>query len=67
MKNLQHIIILLLIAMLPQAGIAQVSGFLTGSVKDEQGQAVGFANVALLEASSAKVINGTTADADGRF
>ncbi|WP_242929074.1 outer membrane beta-barrel family protein [Pontibacter vulgaris] len=67
MKNLQHIIILLLITVLPQAGIAQVSGFLTGAVKDEQGQPVGFANVALLEASNSKVINGTTADAEGRF
>ncbi|MBC5773116.1 TonB-dependent receptor [Pontibacter sp. KCTC 32443] len=67
MKSLQHIIILLLITVLPQAGIAQTSGFLTGAVKDEQGQPVGFANVALLEASNAKVINGTTADAEGRF
>ncbi|MBC5992220.1 outer membrane beta-barrel family protein [Pontibacter cellulosilyticus] len=67
MKNLKHIIILLLITALPQVGFSQVNGFLTGIVKDEQGQPVGFANVALLEAADSVVINGTTADAEGRF
>ncbi|WP_162426598.1 outer membrane beta-barrel family protein [Pontibacter pudoricolor] len=67
MKNLQHIIILLLLTVLPQAGFSQVNGFLTGAVKDEQGQPVGFANVALLEAANSAVINGTTADAEGRY
>ncbi|MEJ8804257.1 outer membrane beta-barrel family protein [Pontibacter sp. H249] len=67
MKNLQHIIILLLITALPQTGFSQVNGFLTGAVKDEQGQPVGFANVALLKAADSAVVNGTTADAEGRF
>jgi hypothetical protein len=67
MKNLLHIIILLLITALPQAGFSQANGFLTGAVKDEQGQPVGFATVALLKAADSAVINGTTADAEGRF
>ncbi|OKL40603.1 outer membrane beta-barrel family protein [Pontibacter flavimaris] len=66
MKNLLHIIILLLL-ILPQAGFSQATGFLTGAVKDEQGLPVGFATVALLKAADAAVINGTTADAEGRF
>ncbi|MER2999503.1 outer membrane beta-barrel family protein [Pontibacter populi] len=67
MKNLSHIIILLLIAVLPQAGFSQVNGFLTGVVKDEQGQPVGFANVALLRAADSTVVNGTTADLEGKY
>ena len=67
MKNLQHIIILLLVMVLPHAGFAQVNGFLTGAVKDEQGQPVGFANVALLDAANSSVINGAFADENGQF
>ncbi|WP_439882508.1 outer membrane beta-barrel protein [Pontibacter sp. MBLB2868] len=67
MKNLQHILFLLLITTVTHAGFAQVNGFLSGTVKDEQGQPVGFANVALLEASSSNIINGTIADAEGKF
>ncbi|WP_161888283.1 outer membrane beta-barrel family protein [Pontibacter russatus] len=67
MKNLQHYFILLLILILPQAGFSQVNGFLTGTVKNEQGQLVGFANVALLKAADSAIVNGTAADADGRF
>ncbi|NDK55405.1 outer membrane beta-barrel protein [Pontibacter fetidus] len=66
MKNLQHILILLLF-VLPLAGFSQATGFLTGTVKDEQGQPVGFATIALLNATNATVVNGTTADAEGRF
>lgn len=46
---------------------AQSAGMLTGTVLDDKEQPVGFVNVAVLEAASAKVITGAIADMDGNF
>lgn len=40
---------------------------LTGTVLDDKGQPVGFVNVAVQEAASAKVVTGAIADMDGNF
>ncbi|TPE43017.1 outer membrane beta-barrel family protein [Pontibacter mangrovi] len=46
---------------------AQSGGMLTGTVQDDQEQPLGFANVAVLEAATAKVVTGAIADMDGNF
>ncbi|GAB3810707.1 outer membrane beta-barrel family protein [Pontibacter rugosus] len=46
---------------------AQQEGTLSGTVAEENGQAVGFANVAVLEATTEKIVTGAIADMDGRF
>lgn len=46
---------------------AQSAGTLTGTVLDDKAQPVGFVNVAVLEAASAKVVTGAIADMDGNF
>lgn len=46
---------------------AQSAGMLTGTVLDDKEQPVGFVNVAVLEAITAKVITGAIADMDGNF
>lgn len=46
---------------------AQAVATLSGQVTEPNGQPVGFANVAVLEASSAKVVTGAIADMDGKF
>ncbi|OKL38761.1 outer membrane beta-barrel family protein [Pontibacter flavimaris] len=46
---------------------AQSAGMLTGTVIDDQKKPVGFVNVAVLEAATAKVVTGAIADMDGNF
>ncbi len=46
---------------------AQTEGMLRGQVVEESGQAVGFTNVAVLEATTEKVVTGAIADMDGVF
>jgi len=46
---------------------AQNEGVLRGQVVEENDQGVGFANVAVLEASTERVVTGAIADMDGRF
>ncbi|WP_162052550.1 TonB-dependent receptor domain-containing protein [Pontibacter pamirensis] len=47
--------------------LAQSDGTLSGTVVDEKEQPVGFVNVAVLDASTAKVVTGAIADMDGSF
>ncbi|MBS9524397.1 outer membrane beta-barrel protein [Litoribacter alkaliphilus] len=47
--------------------VAKENSQLTGQVKDSQGEVLPFANVALLEASSVKLVTGAVSDEDGRF
>ncbi|MEJ8800509.1 TonB-dependent receptor domain-containing protein [Pontibacter sp. H249] len=47
--------------------LAQSEGFLTGAVLDEKQQPAGFVNVAVLDATTAKVVTGAIADMDGNF
>ncbi len=46
---------------------AQTANVLHGRVTDENGQGVGFANVAVLAAASQQVVTGAIADAEGMF
>ncbi|WP_439879610.1 TonB-dependent receptor domain-containing protein [Pontibacter sp. MBLB2868] len=46
---------------------AQTGGSLQGLVVEVEGPAVGFANVAVLEAATGKVITGAITDMDGKF
>ncbi|MCX2741801.1 outer membrane beta-barrel family protein [Pontibacter anaerobius] len=57
-------IMLLLLSLTVQA---QQSGTLTGKVLDEQGQPLGFVNVAVLKAADNAVVTGTIADMEGGF
>ncbi|MBB6611645.1 TonB-dependent receptor [Pontibacter sp. Tf4] len=57
----------LLIVMLLLSQGAWAQGILTGQVKDEKGQPLGFVNVAVLNAATSAVITGAIADMDGQF
>ncbi|TXK33246.1 outer membrane beta-barrel protein [Pontibacter qinzhouensis] len=46
---------------------AQSGGMLTGTVLDDKKEGVGFANVSVLNASTAAVVTGAVADMDGHF
>jgi len=67
MKNLYHYLLLTFLAVFVQAGFAQTNGQLTGNLKDDQGAAIGFGTVAVLQASNAAIITGGVTDADGKF
>jgi hypothetical protein len=47
--------------------VAKENSQLLGQVKDSQGEVLPFANVALIEASSDKLITGNVSDANGKF
>ncbi|PRY09671.1 outer membrane receptor protein involved in Fe transport [Pontibacter ummariensis] len=64
-KNLFLLSLLLLFCS--SLSFAQNTGKLTGVLLDENAQAVGFANVAVLDAATAKVVTGAIADMDGKF
>ncbi|MBC5991254.1 outer membrane beta-barrel family protein [Pontibacter cellulosilyticus] len=66
MKKLYFLFSLLLL-LGNKSLLAQSEGFLTGAVLNEKQQPAGFVNVAVLEATSAKVVTGAIADMDGRF
>lgn len=68
MKKLySFLLLLMLLSNFSTGTYAQAEGMLTGTVTDEQGQAIGFANVAVLNAASAAVVTGAIADMDGNF
>ncbi|UYZ58219.1 outer membrane beta-barrel family protein [Hymenobacter latericus] len=50
-----------------QPGLAQASGSLIGTVVDQKGEAVSFANVVLLNAATTTLVTGIAADAEGHF
>ncbi|MDX5437393.1 MAG: TonB-dependent receptor, partial [Pontibacter sp.] len=59
------LLIFLALSALGHEALAQ--GILSGTVKDEQGQPLGFVNVAVLKASDEAVVTGTIADMEGGF
>ncbi len=61
MKNL--LLTALLLVLLSPAAFAQ----LTGQLKDEKGTALGYANVAVLQASDSSGVTGAMTDAEGNF
>ena len=67
MKNLYRILTLLLLTSFIRPAAAQTEGMLTGTVVDEANKAVGFVNVAVLDAASMAVVTGAIADMDGNF
>lgn len=68
MKKL-YLFPVLFLCMLLGAGPAQAQSgsMLSGTIADEKGQSVGFVNVAVLDAASAKIVTGAIADMDGKF
>ncbi|MFD2513248.1 TonB-dependent receptor domain-containing protein [Pontibacter locisalis] len=59
------LLIFLTLSALGHEALAQ--GVLSGTVKDEQGKALGFVNVAVLKDSDEAVVTGTIADMEGGF
>ncbi len=62
-----YLILAWLLVSLSNVVDAQTDGLLRGSIVEENGQAVGFANVAVIETASGKVVTGAIADLDGLF
>jgi outer membrane receptor protein involved in Fe transport len=67
MKKMYRLLLLTFAMALSQAGLAQTSGQLTGTLKDEKGQALGFGTVAILQAANAAIVTGGVSDAEGKF
>ncbi|WP_026463235.1 outer membrane beta-barrel family protein [Adhaeribacter aquaticus] len=59
--------LIFLLTLLVNMSFAQTSGLLTGTLKDEKGNAVGYSTVAILQGSNAAVVTGGITDGDGRF
>src|SRR5688572_27120080 len=66
MKKYFLLVFALLVNLLSPV-LAQEMGMLKGSLKDSKGEAVGFANVALVQKETGAVKSGTTADEAGNF
>ncbi|QCR22067.1 TonB-dependent receptor domain-containing protein [Pontibacter sp. SGAir0037] len=58
---------LFLFFILCESAFAQSEHLLSGTVVDAKGEAVGFANVAVLELATSKVVTGAIAGMDGQF
>ncbi|MGV3642519.1 MAG: outer membrane beta-barrel protein [Adhaeribacter sp.] len=67
MKKMYRLLVFTLFLVLSLAAQAQTGGRLTGNLKDENGQALGFGTVALLQANSATIVTGGVTDGDGKF
>ena len=67
MKKMYRLLLLTFSIALSQAGWAQTGGQLTGTLKDEKGQALGFGTVAILQAADATIVTGGVSDAEGKF
>lgn len=65
--KLYKLLPLLFFVFLSQLSLAQSSGFLTGKLQDEKGEALSFANVALFQLSDSSLLTGAVSDADGNF
>lgn len=62
-----YLLLALLLSCCSHLLFAQTSGALTGSITEENGTPVGFANVAVLEAATNRIITGAIADMEGKF
>jgi hypothetical protein len=67
MKKIYRLLLLTISIALSQAVLAQTGGQLTGELKDEKGQAMGFGTVAVLQGPQATVVTGGVTDATGKF
>jgi hypothetical protein len=67
MKNVFLLLTILLATCLSNSTFAQTEGMLTGTILDEKSEALGFVNVAVLQASADIVVTGAIADLDGSF
>lgn len=65
MKTFGHLVTLLSIFLLPITALAQST--VEGSVIDDQGEAVSFANVMLLHPQDSSLIGGTVSNLEGHF
>ncbi len=65
--KLQSFLALAFFVGLAQASFAQNSGRLSGTIKDEKGEAAGFANVALMQAADSALVSGAVTDINGSF
>jgi hypothetical protein len=66
MQTFFRYLIILVLALLTQAGFAQ-SGMLSGALHDEKGEALPFANVAVLRAADSSLVTGSVTDDAGSF
>lgn len=67
MKNLYLFFALLIYAGLTQTAAAQSSGTISGTLEDTNGEAISYANVALLHAADSSLLTGAVSDFDGKF
>jgi hypothetical protein len=67
MKKINRLLLLTLAMVLSLSGWAQNGGLLTGNLKDEKGQALGFGTVALVQGAQAAIVTGGVSDAAGKF
>ncbi|WP_347158646.1 TonB-dependent receptor domain-containing protein [Pontibacter chitinilyticus] len=62
-----YLLFALLLVFCSMRVFAQTAGTLRGQVTEENGQAIGFSNIAVLDAATEKVVTGAIADQDGTF
>ncbi|MFT2008929.1 TonB-dependent receptor domain-containing protein [Pontibacter sp. 13R65] len=67
MKKLYCFLLVFLLVNVYISCFGQTAGMLSGRALDEKKQGIGFVNVAVLDASTAKVVTGAVADMDGYF
>jgi hypothetical protein len=67
MKNFLATSLLLLIFCVPGPGFAQQAGRLSGTVLDEKGAPIAYANVAVLQANDKRLVTGAVTEANGMF
>jgi hypothetical protein len=67
MKKIYRLLLLTLSLAFSQVALAQSGGQLTGNLKDEKGQALGFGTVAVLPATTTTDVTGGVTDAEGKF
>ncbi|MCC9136063.1 TonB-dependent receptor domain-containing protein [Pontibacter silvestris] len=66
-KSYTSLLMLFCMLSISLSSFAQTAGMLSGTLIDEKEQAVGFANVAVVQAASSSVVTGAIADMDGHF
>ncbi|EMR01228.1 outer membrane beta-barrel family protein [Cesiribacter andamanensis] len=66
MQTFYRYLLIIALSLLAQAGFAQ-SGMLSGSLQDDKGQALPFANVAVMRTADSSLVTGTVTDGAGTF
>ena len=67
MKKVLYYLTLFLLTSLSISSYAQTNGQLTGTIVDEKNEALGYVNVAVLNATGDAVVTGAIAEMDGSF